>query len=507
MPVTSPSYFPPNRGDGTITGITAGIGNTSARSFFAGDSAGKNVKVGVDDMIVIGWRAMSAGTVAAPITDTDLAGAIIIGNSAAAALTTSAQFTGNARANIVIGLNAMDACVNAGANVIVGAGAFGSYVGLANNGAGAISTMTVVGVDAVGNLNGTVGNGSPPQSSIIIGYRAAFGATGADWFLQDSVIIGARACENTGGATGSGAQLQNNVVIGFLAAPSLGLSTSSGINSVIIGSNACPGVAAIRECVFIGDSAACGSGTTRGIVCMGQGAIISGTSCVAIGQAIIAVQSDRTILIGAGASANITFPQNDILNIGTGTTGGIYGEMANGNILVGNSSAGGAARAFGANATNVLKLLNGTIASANPTGGGYFYVTGANSDVHWVNSAGADTNLSAGGSFGGFANPSATLGLAAINGAATTAMRSDAAPALSQAIVPTWTGAHTFTPGTVHTGGITVGTAAQMLTSNTAFTNGAAAQVGTLLNAPAAGNPTKWIGVNDNGTLRYVPAW
>lgn len=48
------------------------------------------------------------------------------------------------------------------------------------------------------------------------------------------------------------------------------------------------------------------------------------------------------------------------------------------------------------------------------------------------------------GSFAGFANPTASLGLTAVNGAATTAMRSDAAPALSVAIVPTWTGVHTF---------------------------------------------------------------
>jgi hypothetical protein len=42
------------------------------------------------------------------------------------------------------------------------------------------------------------------------------------------------------------------------------------------------------------------------------------------------------------------------------------------------------------------------------------------------------------------ANPSATIGLTAVNGAASTFMRSDAAPALSQAIAPTWTGVHTF---------------------------------------------------------------
>lgn len=43
-----------------------------------------------------------------------------------------------------------------------------------------------------------------------------------------------------------------------------------------------------------------------------------------------------------------------------------------------------------------------------------------------------------------FANPTASVGLTAVNGSATTAMRSDAAPALDQSIVPTWTGAHTW---------------------------------------------------------------
>lgn len=49
---------------------------------------------------------------------------------------------------------------------------------------------------------------------------------------------------------------------------------------------------------------------------------------------------------------------------------------------------------------------------------------------------------------GSGANPTATVGLTAVNGVASTLMRSDGAPALSQAIVPTWTGAHTFTNAT-----------------------------------------------------------
>lgn len=54
--------------------------------------------------------------------------------------------------------------------------------------------------------------------------------------------------------------------------------------------------------------------------------------------------------------------------------------------------------------------------------------------------------------------------------------------------------------------GLTV-TSATLLASLTSFTNGAGASAGTLTNAPAVGNPTKWIPVNDNGTTRYLPAW
>lgn len=44
------------------------------------------------------------------------------------------------------------------------------------------------------------------------------------------------------------------------------------------------------------------------------------------------------------------------------------------------------------------------------------------------------------------ANPTASVGITAVNGSATTFLRSDAAPALSQSIAPTWTGDHIFSP-------------------------------------------------------------
>jgi hypothetical protein len=56
-------------------------------------------------------------------------------------------------------------------------------------------------------------------------------------------------------------------------------------------------------------------------------------------------------------------------------------------------------------------------------------------------------------------------------------------------------------------GGITLPGGATFLTTNTALTDGAGVGLGTLTTAPSAGNPTKWIGINDNGTTRYIPAW
>lgn len=39
------------------------------------------------------------------------------------------------------------------------------------------------------------------------------------------------------------------------------------------------------------------------------------------------------------------------------------------------------------------------------------------------------------------------------------------------------------------------------------WTDGAAGNTGTLGTAPTAGDPTKWIPVDDNGVTRYIPAW
>jgi hypothetical protein len=62
-------------------------------------------------------------------------------------------------------------------------------------------------------------------------------------------------------------------------------------------------------------------------------------------------------------------------------------------------------------------------------------------------------------------------------------------------------------PRNVYIGTSIVTGSTTLHTTSVALTNGAAAAAGTLLNAPVAGNPTKWIPINDNGTTRYIPAW
>jgi hypothetical protein len=97
------------------------------------------------------------------------------------------------------------------------------------------------------------------------------------------------------------------------------------------------------------------------------------------------------------------------------------------------------------------------------------------------------------------ANPTATIGLTAVNGSATTLMRSDAAPALSQAISPTWTGNHTFNP-----------TSGNALTVNTAAASTALglniAQSGPTTGGSASAQNFNYIFVNGDGLAQSSAA-
>jgi len=102
----------------------------------------------------------------------------------------------------------------------------------------------------------------------------------------------------------------------------------------------------------------------------------------------------------------------------------------------------------------------------------------------------ATLTFSGGGGTG--ADPSASVGLSAVNGVATTFLRSDGAPALSQSIAPTWTGLHVFTP-TVTTGNglaVTGTPTSGNLVSISASGTGAASNTKTALSVATSGANT-----------------
>lgn len=92
----------------------------------------------------------------------------------------------------------------------------------------------------------------------------------------------------------------------------------------------------------------------------------------------------------------------------------------------------------------ILAVANGGTGTATPA-----LVAGTNVTITgtWPNQTINSSSASTG------ANPTGTIGLTAVNGSATTFLRSDGAPPLSQAITPTWTNLHTFSAGLTSTAG------------------------------------------------------
>lgn len=54
---------------------------------------------------------------------------------------------------------------------------------------------------------------------------------------------------------------------------------------------------------------------------------------------------------------------------------------------------------------------------------------------------------------------------------------------------------------------MTLGNASALVRTSVALNNGSGVGLGTLTNAPTAGDPSKWVSIDDNGTIRKVPTW
>lgn len=145
---------------------------------------------------------------------------------------------------------------------------------------------------------------------------------------------------------------------------------------------------------------------------------------------------------GAGSAnvADIAATSNgQVLTMAGGTLG--FGTLAAGSLaaiggdtVLGNATGSSAAPAALSQA-QLTALVN--VATASLSGAGPVL---SNVATQFLNGTGAYSTPA----YPTAANPSTNIGLSAVNGSAATFMRSDGAPALSVAIVPTWTGAHTW---------------------------------------------------------------
>lgn len=189
------------------------------------------------------------------------------------------------------------------------------------------------------------------------------------------------------------------------------------------------------------------------------------TGNIGFNTSSIPAGSQRYVFKGAGTTtginsqwtdssttAKVTIQDNG--NTGIGTTTPKSKLDINGGAVIGSTLAG-----ITAAPTDGL-LVVGNIGVGSVTPSQKLDVTGTVRATAFVGDGSGLTGISGSGSV---ANPTGTIGLAAVNGSASSALRSDGAPALSQAISPTWTGNHTFAPSSGNTlfsaGNVGVGSA------------------------------------------------
>jgi hypothetical protein len=305
-------------------------------------------------------------------------------------------------------------------------------LGRATAGAGPIEEITLgTNLSFTGTtLNAAGGGGSPGGSTTQVQFNNA-GAFGGDadfaWDLTNNVL-------SLGSAVTSGTIQGTSAAQNFLIKG--GPATTSGGTVNITGTAAVSGNNGGGQ-TNITAGAAIGTGTG------GQASLVAGSGTTT----------------GTGGNAFLTG--------GDGLTAG--GAFARGGNGAGTNGSGGIAQLFGGSANGTgtggqVTIQSGSSPSGTP--GNILLRTGAtttdrlfiNSNGSWGLGAAATVGTSGqvltsqagappiwstvGGGVTGLANPTATIGLTQANGAATTAMRSDAAPALNQGIIPTWTGNH-----------------------------------------------------------------
>ena len=369
-----------------MVGLNAGTNTTGLRNFLAGTAAGTDSTV--SDLIIIGCLAGNGGFVNA-----GMAGSVIVGNSSFPNNADCVTDAGTAKGAItVIGFDNFPLLVSGArmaGTIAIGAGIAPAMVqNTGNNNARNIlignsiwqnnagSAVAGSGDNTlIGQQVGSFVNATQMLSVVVIGSKAFFGGSYNAGSVSNSVVIGANACNNLTNGTIGARQLNECVVIGTNCAQTLG---------GVIGT------------VVIGYGSTITNIANGNITAIGHMASGSGDYNTTLGSTIVTGTGARNVFVGM-RSSNGTANPTDIACVATfdGTTqrGCLYADMNGGNVILGNSASGTNRDFAGSGATNIVKLLNGTVGNANPIGGGYFYVSAG--ALHYVGTNGTDTLIAA----------------------------------------------------------------------------------------------------------------
>ena len=316
-------------------------------------------------------------------------------------------------------------------------------LGAAHTLAGAFtSTFTLTGVTSVtfptsGTLATTASLpvGANPTASV--GLTAVNGV--ATTFMRSD---GAPALSVAISPTWVGTHTFSNTIVGSVngnAATATALQTARNINGVSFNGTADITVTAA-------------AGTLTGAT---LAAGVTASSLTSVGTIASGTWAGTAVAADHGGTGLTSYAIGDLVYANTTTTLAKLADVATGNVVL--SGGVGVAPAYGkvgltTHVSGTLGAANGGTGVANAAGstitlGGALTLSGAFASTFTMTGTTTVTfptsgTLATTAQLPAGANPTASVGLAAVNGVATSFMRSDGAPALSVAILPTWTGVH-----------------------------------------------------------------
>jgi len=363
--------------------------------------------------------------------------------------------------------------------------------------------------------------GSQVASNISIGGGLAANTIGARNISiggQDTVApigfpLGANTTGNSGLAIGHGALKSNTTGSNLAIGEGALRNCTTGTEDLAVGGGAGSAITTGNTDVLVGGGCGGFISTGSSIVAMGVDALhgtpgfeITGNSITAIGTS--ALQSatttcDGTTALGAGAGINLTTGSADVL-LGNSAASSLTTESNA--LYIDNQARGSIALdkagallygTFNSTPQNQTLALNAAVTIGHD--GTLIARSGASTGFQRIQIANTTGSMQIGleSSTGG----SIITGSSAYATFLTSVGATDLQLGSNQALAATFTGANTVLAGTFKHGDTVA------IRTSVALTNNAGASVGTLTNAPAAGNPTKWITINDNGTTRSIPAW